>query len=91
MAHEIRQIDEQSVSQLIAIVDRDPIKQCFVGARLELTRMGMIRPAYPDLLGYFDDGHLKSAIYLGANLIPINTTQISRKEFADVLKREGRR
>lgn len=91
MAHEIRQIDEQSVSQLIAIADRDPIKQCFVGARLELTRMGMIRPAYPDLLGYFDDGHLKSAIYLGANLIPINTTQISRKEFADVLKRESRR
>ena len=91
MAHEIRQIDEQSVAQLIAIADRDPIKQCFVGARLELTRMGMIRPAYPDLLGYFDDGHLKSAIYLGANLIPINTTQISRIEFADVLKRAGRR
>lgn len=91
MAHEIRQIDDQSVNQLIAIADRDPIKQCFVGARLELTRLGMKRPTYPDLLGYFDDGNLKSAMFLGANLIPINTTQIARQEFAAVLKRMGRR
>lgn len=91
MAHEIRLIDDQSVHQLIAIADRDPIKQCFLGARLELTRRGLIRPSYPDLLGYFDDGHLKSAIFLGANLIPINTTSISREIFAKYLLKQGRR
>lgn len=91
MASELRAIDDRSVAQLIAIADRDPIKQCFVGARLQLTRQGLIRPSYPDLIGYFDDGHLKSAIYLGANLIPINTTAISRAEFANFLKRDGRR
>lgn len=91
MAHQVRQIDDDSVKQLIAIADRDPVKHCFLGARLELTRKGMIRPNYPDLLGYFDDGHLKSAIFLGANLIPVNTTAISRNEFATVLKKQGRR
>lgn len=91
MAHEIRPIDDSSVAQLIAIADRDPVRHCFVGARLELTRLGMKRPTYPDILGYFDDGNLKSAIFLGANLIPINTTSISRQEFFSVLKRQGRR
>lgn len=91
MAHEIRTLDDSNIAQLIAIADRDPIRQCFLGARLQLTRMGMRRPTYPDLLGYFDDGHLKSAIFLGANLIPVNTTQISRQEFFSVLKLQGRR
>lgn len=91
MAHQIRQIDDESVQRLIAIADRDPVKHCFLGARLELTRLGMIRPSYPDLLGYFDDGHLKSAIFLGANLIPVNTTAISREQFVPYLIRQGRR
>ena len=91
MAHEIRAIDDQSVAQLISIAERDPIRQCFLGARLELTKLGMIRPTYPDLLGYFDDGHLKSALFMGANLIPINTTSIARSEFVGTLKRQGRR
>lgn len=91
MAHQIRQIDDESINQLIAIADRDPVKHCFLGARLELTRLGMVRPNYPDLIGFFDDGHLKSAIYLGANLIPVNTTAISRNEFANFLIKQGRR
>lgn len=91
MANEVCEINDKTVSQLIAIADRDPIKQCFLGARLELTRLGMIRPSYPDILGYFEDGHLESAIFLGANLIPINTTQLARKKFLDFLKRHGRR
>ena len=91
MAHQIRQIDDESVQRLIAIADRDPVKHCFLGARLELTRLGMVRPSYPDLLGYFDDGHLKSAIFLGANLIPVNTTAISREQFVPYLIRQGRR
>ena len=91
MAHEIRQIDDESVQRLIAIADRDPVKHCFLGARLELTRLGMIRPNYPDIIGYFDDGHLKSAIFLGANLIPVNTTAISRDQFVPYLIRQGRR
>ena len=91
MAHQIRQVDDESVQRLIAIADRDPVKHCFLGARLELTRLGMVRPSYPDLLGYFDDGHLKSAIFLGANLIPVNTTAISREQFVPYLIRQGRR
>ncbi len=91
MAAKICPLDDDNIQQLITIADRDPVKHCFVGARLELTRRGMIRPNYPDLLGYFDDNHLKSAIFLGANLIPVNTTAISRTEFSNVLRQQGRR
>jgi predicted GNAT family acetyltransferase len=91
MVHEIRQLDELTIHQLIAIADRDPIRQCFVGARLDLTRLGMKRSTYPDILGYFHDGNLESAVFIGANLIPINTTDISRQEFASRLIQQGRR
>ena len=43
------------------------------------------------MLGYFDDGKLKSALLCGANLVPVNTSLIARKEFASVLSRSGRR
>jgi len=89
--NEIRQLDDLTIHQLIAIADQDPVRQCFVGARLDLTRLGLKRSSYPDILGYFEDGILKSAIYLGANLIPIHTTNESREKFLGYLKKQGRR
>jgi predicted GNAT family acetyltransferase len=91
MVQEIRQLDELTIHQLIEIADRDPIRQCFVGARLDLTRLGMKRSTYPDILGYFNDGNLESAVFIGANLIPINTTKNSRQDFASQLIKQGRR
>ena len=90
MAHEVRAIDSQSISQLQSFVAQDPIRHCLLAARVERGSTGF-RKNYSDLLGYFDDGKLKSALLCGANVVPVNTSLIARQEFASVLSRSGRR
>jgi predicted GNAT family acetyltransferase len=91
MAHEVRALDGRSIDQLRQIVERDPVRYCYVAARLATSHSGFFRNGYSDFLGYFDDGHLKSALLLGANVVPINTSSVARQEFAEILRRQGRR
>jgi hypothetical protein len=90
LAHEVRAIDAQSISQLQSLIAQDPIRHCLLAARVE-SGSGGYRNSYSDLLGYFDDGKLKSALLCGANVVPVNTSLIARQEFASVLSRSGRR
>jgi predicted GNAT family acetyltransferase len=91
MAHEIRAVDAHSLEQVNIFIEQDPVRHCFLAARLEQGRQSRFRPSYPDLLGYFDDGNLKSLLMTGANVVPVNTSLIARQEFAAVLNRSGRR
>lgn len=91
MAHEIRALDQWGIDQLGAIIARDPVRHCYLASRIAETRKGLFRNTYSDLFGYFDEGHLKSAMMLGANVVPINTSGIARQEFTRVLSRQGRR
>lgn len=91
MAHQIRALDNKSVDTLRTIIERDPIRHCYVASRLAQGGHGFLKHSYSDVLGYFDDGHLKSAVLLGANVVPINTSSVARQEFARVLARQGRR
>lgn len=91
MAHEIRPLDNRSVDLLRAMIGRDPVRHCYVASRLAQGGHGLFKHSFSDVLGYFDDGHLKSALLLGANLVPINTSSVARQEFARVLSRQGRR
>lgn len=91
MAHEIRALDTHSINQVNNLIEQDPIRHCFLAARLEQGKQSRFRPSYPDLLGYFDDGKLKSLLMTGANIVPVNTSLIARQEFATVLNRGGRR
>jgi len=90
LAHEVRAIDANSISQLQSLIAQDPIRHCLLAARVE-SGNGGYRKSYSDLLGYFDDGKLKSALLCGANIVPVNTSLIARQEFASVLSRSGRR
>lgn len=85
----VRQLLPDDLSALIGLVERDPITHCFVASRLSLglerIRLGA------DIWGYFTDEGLQSALYLGANLVPVETTPASRAAFADRLRRAGRR
>jgi predicted GNAT family acetyltransferase len=90
LAHEVRAFDSQSISQLESLIAQDPIRHCLLAARVERGSAGF-RKSYSDLLGYFDDGKLKSALLCGANVVPVNTSLIARQEFASVLSRSGRR
>ncbi|MEI6110020.1 MAG: GNAT family N-acetyltransferase [Actinomycetes bacterium] len=91
MAHSIRAIDVNSLAQLQEIISRDPIRHCLVASRVDAGARGIFKPTFPDILGYFDDGHLLSAVLVGANVVPINTSQIARKEIAEMLRKSGRR
>jgi predicted GNAT family acetyltransferase len=91
MAHEIRALDAHSIDLVKNLIEQDPVRHCFLAARLEQTKQSKFRPSYPDLLGYFDDGNLKSVLMTGANIVPVNTSLIARQEFATVLNRSGRR
>ena len=91
MAHEIRALDAHSIDLVKSLIEQDPVRHCFLAARLEQTKQSRFRPSYPDLLGYFDDGNLKSVLMTGANIVPVNTSLIARQEFATVLNRSGRR
>ena len=91
MAHEIRALDAHSIDLVKNLINQDPVRHCFLAARLEQTKQSKFRPSYPDLLGYFDDGNLKSVLMTGANIVPVNTSLIARQEFATVLNRSGRR
>jgi len=91
MAHEIRALDAHSIDLVKNLIEQDPVRHCFLAARLEQTKQSRFRPSYPDLLGYFDDGNLKSVLMTGANIVPVNTSLIARQELATVLNRSGRR
>lgn len=91
MAHEIRALDAHSIDLVKNLIEQDPVRHCFLAARLEQTKQSRFRPSYPDLLGYFDDGNLKSVLMTGANIVPVNTSLIARQEFATILNRSGRR
>ena len=91
MAHEIRALDVHSIDQVKTLIEQDPVRHCFLAARIEQTKQSRFRPSYPDLLGYFDDGKLKSLLMTGANIVPVNTSLIARQEFATALNRAGRR
>jgi len=91
MAHEIRALDVHSIDQVKTLIEQDPVRHCFLAARIEQTKQSRFRPSYPDLLGYFDDGKLNSLLMTGANIVPVNTSLIARQEFATALNRAGRR
>lgn len=91
MTSEVRVIDASSVSLLQEIVEIDPVRHCLVASRIESGAKGFFKPTYSDLLGYFEGNELKSALLLGANVVPINTSEASRNLFAEVLTKSGRR
>jgi len=86
---ELKVLTSRHLPDLLALVDRDPVAHCFVASRLA-------DPMDPWALGglvwgWFEGAQLRSAMYTGANLIPIETTPLSRAAFADNARRLGRR
>lgn len=85
----VRPVLTADLAEVRRLIDRDPVAHCFLASRLDMGterwRLG------GDLLGYYGEEGLESAIYLGANLVPLATHEASRAAFADRLRRLGRR
>ena len=86
----LRVLGPRDLAEVRALLGRDPVSHCFVASRvltsgLDTWRMG------GELWGWTEDGELTSLLYLGANLVPVETTPEARRAFADRCRRIGRR
>ncbi|MBP7971274.1 MAG: GNAT family N-acetyltransferase [Candidatus Nanopelagicales bacterium] len=86
----LRVLQSEDLPALRALLRRDPDAYVVVSERIEA---GALIPAASggQSWGWFTGAGLESAIYLGANTIPIETTEASRWAFAQRLTRGGRR
>lgn len=87
---EVRTVVSRDLEQVKDLLDRDPVASCFVSSRIAVGGTDPWRLG-GELLGYFDEGHLTSMLYIGANLAPVGTTATTRAAFADRLRRAPRR
>ena len=86
----VRLLDERDRGAVLAICDRDPVTDVFVGSRvralgLEPGRLGA------QMWGHAPGGRLASLCYSGANLVPVAATPDAVVAFADRALRQGRR
>ena len=86
----IRLLTADDRTELDALISRDPITHCFVAARLASGNFDAWSIG-GEVFGAYEDDRLVSALYAGANLIPIETTDASRELFANQLRKNGRR
>lgn len=86
----VRTLTRADSAQVGALLGRDEIVHCFVASRLITGSMDAWELG-GEMWGYFEDDRLISAMYLGANLVPIETNDRTRAAFADRLRKTGRR
>lgn len=86
----IRPVTSADLGAASRLVDADPVANAFVASRLAAGGADPWRLG-GDLWAYAPDGEIESLLYLGANLVPVQTTGAARAAFADRLRRLGRR
>jgi uncharacterized protein len=80
----------------LAIIDRDPVENCFVASRIDRHRATSSAPD-PWRLGgeiwiHHVDGEIDSLVYSGANLVPVGVkSEASAHALAEFALRRGRR
>src|SRR5699024_10450098 len=88
---DLRTLGAADRDEALALVDREPLVDVFVGSRLHggadvgPSRLG------GELWGYHVEGRLRSMCYSGANLMPVHATPAAVRGFADLAARRGRR
>lgn len=89
MHGELRVLTSRHLDPLRALTQRDPVAHCFVADKLadpmDAWSLG------GQVWGWFERGVLRSALFTGANLIPIETTAPARLAFSMEARRRGRR
>lgn len=86
----VRSLTGDDLPQLRRLIAQDPAIHCFIDSRLRIAGTDPWRLG-GELWGFLEDGHLRSALYAGANLVPIATDARARAAFADRLRPQGRR
>ena len=86
----LRVLTPRDLPGLRELVERDPIRHCFVASRLTA---GGLDPWHlqGEVWGWIENDQLVSALFSGANLVPVETTPAALLAFADRCRRLGRR
>lgn len=86
----LRVLGPRDLPALRALLARDPVAHCTVASWVATGGLDSWR-AGGEVWGWSEDGQLVSAVYVGANFIPVETTPTARRAFADRARRVGRR
>jgi predicted GNAT family acetyltransferase len=86
----LRVLTSQDLPELHRLLDRDPAAHCFVASRVQAAGLDPWRLG-GEIWGWTESGALVSALYLGANMVPIETTAQARLAFSERARRMGRR
>jgi predicted GNAT family acetyltransferase len=73
-----------------AVLDRDPVANVFVAARIRTVGLDPWRLG-GELWGHVVDGRLDALCHAGANLVPVGAGPEAVRVFADRARRQGRR
>jgi predicted GNAT family acetyltransferase len=86
----VRPLVSADLASLMDLIEREPVRHCFVAQRVALAGVDPWRLG-GDMWGYIVDGRVESAVYTGANLVPIGTSPAARAAIADRLRPGPRR
>ncbi len=84
----VRPLTREDRDEALELCARDVAANVFVAARIEEAGLGS---RGENLLGYREDGRLRSICWASANVVPVETTPESRIAFADRVRRWRRR
>jgi len=85
-----RVLEPSDLDAALAILDREPVSNAFVKARVQIAGLDPWRLG-GEMWGWYEGGVLTSLCYAGANLVPICATPRAVRAFADRARRAGRR
>lgn len=86
----VRNITQRELPQALALARREPSVNGFVISRIEAALVDHWRLGGA-LWGFFNADHIQSMLFVGANIVPVNTDVSARRAFATELIRAGRR
>jgi uncharacterized protein len=85
-----RVLDGRDLDEVLALLQRDPVADCFVASRVAATGLDSWRLG-AEVWGFGDRGRLESLCYSGANLVPVQAGPEAVRAFAERARRQGRR
>ena len=89
-AGSVRVLYQSEFPSALELTRTNPIMNTFVQSRIEAAIKESWRLSGA-LWGYFGGGDLESLLFVGANIVPVQTTEVARREFARELIKSGRR
>ncbi|MET7801418.1 GNAT family N-acetyltransferase [Streptomyces decoyicus] len=86
----IKVLEPGDLDDALAVLDRDPVANAFVAARVQVAGLDPWRLG-GEMWGWYVRGRLEALCYAGANLVPVCATPEAVRGFAERARRQGRR